>query len=494
MRRLTGAALSLAVLLATACGGGDKPEADVADRVREQLTYLDPRSAAVVAVDLRWEGPNWKHLRRHINRGLKAYRDATPPADRGGVPSSIDSGFSAFLGGSITDALNGYMVLGFVEPPRPDPADVEQSVDDTSSIVAVLRTPGKDIRAVAGLLGHGDFEPRKMRGHSDVTVIENFTATVGKDTLLVIDGGGGARELRAAVERHKREGAGFPTERLAAAQRQTGLDDPFLLAAGDAGALRARVVEEDLRRARREVPWLGALRGFAGGVEIDERGGFGTGRVTTDPAAVSDADVPVAAAGPLELPGGDTGAAGTRDAGRSLRFASSIARALDPESGYAKAVAAAERDLRLDFEDDVLREAACPGLAAFEPALDRFGLRSCAEDPERVRGLLRKLSPHLPRIVAGATAADPERVVAQMAGDDVVVASDRDMAERAAGLDGTPVDDDAGAAFRIPLRALELSDAGAPDRALLELLGETTATLTGDRSSVRAEGRLTLDR
>jgi hypothetical protein len=58
VRRLLAVLLVASFVVACASDEGDGESGSVAGDVKEQLAYLDPESALVVAVDMRWEEEN----------------------------------------------------------------------------------------------------------------------------------------------------------------------------------------------------------------------------------------------------------------------------------------------------------------------------------------------------------------------------------------------------------------------------------------------------
>lgn len=583
MRRLLLALATVAALALGGCGGdggegGD--EARVAGSVEDQLRLLDPESSAVVAVDLRYERRNWEHLRSVASRALRAFRDATPPEDRTGFPVNLTGALNmaaSFAGLSFDEdvkpLLDGHLVVGVTQRPVPPlPRDVqalrrkppreltaseqdrifdaqaEQADASEPRTVVVFRTRGKGLRRVVEKVAEGE-RPKPVEGHDDVVTIDGV-GVVGDDTLIFTEGvGDRGRALREALDRAE-DGEGFPSARLADAEREAGLDDPFVLLAGDRTIARAWVEEPSLERATEDVPWIGAIRSVAGAVRLDEGGADLSGVVSTDPRGLEDDDLPVAPAGELDLPRNEHVTGASRDQSFTTTFLSRTARALFADSDFARAVGRAERDLGVRFEDEVLRQFSCPSLSQFDPVSRRFGARSCVEDPERMRELLPKLSKHLPRILTtlqrldaqglvgllliapdapltpsftrladvvvkpfgGGDAAEtlyevtglrddfgseltqsaPDRVVFGLIGDTFVVGSDERMARAAAKLEGERLDEDAASAVRVPgSRFVDTGDDDSPEaKALAAVLEELRATISADRSALRAKGRL----
>jgi hypothetical protein len=558
-----GAAVMVLLLVLAGCGGGNGDggngggATETTDAVAEQLKYLPREASSIVAVDLRWEGRNWKHLRDHAQGALDAY--GAEALKRDGFQPSLDDNLDAIakelslsFADDIRPLLDGHLVVGTIEPPRPAAGS-----EPTLSTFIVFRTRGDGLRGILERLYTFDLgaKPRPHPDHEDVTLFGETAALIGDDTVLSVDGERGERLLEQALDRAE-SGDGAGADRLADAERRTELDDPFVLATADRSALNALVTAPELERAQGEVPYLDAIRAFTGAVRLDEEGAELGGVIATDPDGLEGADLPVAPPGDLELPRGDAITGASRDQSYTTTFLSRTARALFADSDFAKAVKAAEDDLGVTFEEEVLRQFSCPSMSEFTPASQRFGARSCVKDPERMRELLPRLSKHLPRIITGlqglenegliallliapdaplvpgfslaqiqvnppkdpaapdevlyeitglrdntdstAAQAGPEKIVFGMIGDAFVVASDHELARRAAELEGEKLDEPAASAAHLPLARLLLAGEGPDERtgdasaALYDFLGTLDVTASADRDELRATGRLDL--
>ena len=531
-RTLSLLALLLSALAAAGCGGQDEaPSGSVAASVREQLRFVDPDATSVVAVDLRYDGPNWRAVKPLIGRVLGAYRDGTSGFDdRVAIPPNADGALaqaSAFVGlrfeEDVKPVLDGHLVVGTVEPPRRAGEDQREGSDP--DVVLVYRTRGGDLRRIGERVFQGA-RPEPLRGYRDTVLLEEGVALVGRDTVVAAFAGGedagpgappGGRALRAALDRAK-AGGGYPVRSLEQAERDAAQSDPLILASGGIGLARTLVAEPNLRRGQAEVPYVRAIRRGAAAVDVEADRIKTTARLITDRERLREQDLPVAAAGELELPQTDAVAGGSRDQSRTTTFAARVARSLFPDSRFVKAVTRAERDLGRPFEDEVLRQFSCPSVSVLDPqpgeavpGAERFAARSCVRDPARMRELLPKLRPHLPAILTGlqglgdegligllliapdapltpgalladigvkpisggaqreqlyeisglrddqangAAQAGPDSLVFGLIGDAFVVASDRAMARRAARLETEPIDEEAGSAIRIPFGRL----------------------------------------
>lgn len=508
-------ALLALVALVAGCGGEEKgPKSDVGREVADQLKYVDPEAGSVTVVDLDFGGANWVQVKRVADRLLRAFKAAGPPGQREDVPGTLEEaldGTEASIGvkwEEIEPLLDGHLVIATLSP---------RGRRGELTATLVYRTNGGDVRALAErLAGRGSLKP--LRGHPDaVTLPGGSMALVGRKTLVLAFGGDGDTvdlhsELSEILDRAKAD-RGFPAERLAEAQADTGADDPLVLMAGNLGIGALFVDEEDLEQGRTAVPYLRAIRRGSTALDVTEEAIEMTARVVTDAEPLEERDLPVAPAGELELPTDrDVVAGGNRNQSYTTTFGAGLARALFPESRFVQSVERAERELGIRFEDEVLRQFNCPSVSLLEPpapdsdAAARFGARSCVADPERMRALLPRLRPYLPGILSGmqglgdagltallllapdaplvpglplaqievapsggakageelyeigglrddednpAAQAGPDRVVFGLIGDAFVVASDEAMARRAAEAKTDQLDDEAGGAIRL---------------------------------------------
>ncbi|MCA1697586.1 MAG: hypothetical protein LC790_01240 [Actinobacteria bacterium] len=425
--------------------------------------------------------------------------------------------------------------------------------------VLVYRTREGDLRELARKIFDG--QPlRPVPGHDDAARLGAGLAVVGEDTLVAAQGADPEKQLLDALrrQRHKR---GYSEAALHAAERDASLDDPLVLAAGDLTLAHALVEEDDLERSRAEVPYLRAVRRVGAALDLGERQANAVVRIVTDKARLRERELPLGAAGELKLPR-TTGIVGaSRDQSRTTVFAASLVRSLFADSRFVAAVERTERELGIDFEQEVLRQFNCPSVSVFRPAraqpfgppAQRFGARSCVRDPKRMRALLPRLAPRLPRIltamrglgdegllglllvapdapltpaaigelaqivirpfkrrerpqpeqlyeVDGLRQAQPGgppilpgpgRVVFGMIGDAFVVGSDRAMAREAAKLRTEEAQERGASAVRAPIGAL--LNAGPGDRvgrALADVFDEATVSFSSAPGATTARVRV----
>jgi hypothetical protein len=552
VRRLLGLVLATALVLA-ACGSEESRDSGtVTEDVREQLAYLEPESALVVAVDLRYEEENWESLRAIADRLLEETRDVADAESQRELPADAQAALAEFMkswGLSFQDdvrpLLHGRLVVGLSLDAGPSTLEELMTV--------VYRTEEGDLRPAVEKVLQGT-RLRQWRGQEDVLVAD-VVAVVGGHTLLVAE----TREhLNAMLERADRNG-GFPAELLDAAERGAGIDDPLLLATGTLDVAREIVGEQNLERARNEVPYLSAVERVDFALDVSDTGIEAAGEVVTTGARLTEDQLPLGPAGDVELPVADEAiAGGSLDQSRITTFAASVARSMFADSDFVAAVEETERELGIRFEDEVLRQFDCPSVSVFVPegsaafgTAGRFSARSCVRDPARMRELLPKLAPRLPHILralrglsgegllgllmlapdaplspglmplqvavqplsgeareeqlyevsglretgTGEEAfAGPDRVVFGMIGDDFVVGSDHRAARDAAALETEPAGVQAASAVRVPpgLPFGEMVGSDEAAEVLERTFGDLEIGFSADPGATRAHARMPL--
>ena len=553
MRRLLALVL-VAACVPAACGSDDGggESGTVAQAVEEQLAYLDPESALVVAADMRYEGENWDSLRGIADRVLDEARDVAEPEDRGNVPQDADAALTELAKGwnlsfedDLRPILDGRLVVGI---------DFDAGRGTLEELTTVVyRTDGGDLEAVVEKVLEGT-RLTPWRGNEDVLVAD-VVAVAGGDILVVAE----TIEHRNAMLERAEAGSGFAPELLDAAEQGAGIPEPLLLATATPEIGRALFDGEDVARARAEVPYLSAVERIDFALGVSEDAVTARGQVVTTAAQLTQDQLPLGPAGEVELPVvQDVIAGGSLDQSRITTFAASVARSLFADSDFVAAVEETERELGIRFEDEVLRQFDCPSAGVFEPEGDdalgtagRFSARSCVRDPERMRELLPELAPRLPRIltamhglsgeglmgllmlapdaplspglmllqvgveplggsapeeqlyeVSGLRESDtgeevfagPDRVVFGMIGDDFVVGSDRRAARDAASLETEPAPEQAASALRVPpgLPVGAMFGSDEAEEVLARTFGDLEIGFSADPGATRAHARMPL--
>jgi hypothetical protein len=544
-------ALLLVVSCVAGCGSEDADESGtVTSDVEEQLAYLSPESALVVAIDMRWDEENWESLRGVADRVLEETRAVAGPD--GDVPADAEGALAELARNStglsfeddVQPLLDGRLVVSLEL--NAGPATLEELT------TVVYETEEGELRRVVEKVLEGT-RLKEWRGNEDVLVADGW-AVVGGDTLVVAET---VEHLNASLERAE-AGDGFPADMLEAAESGAGIGDPLVVGTGTLDLATLLFEAEDVERARAEVPYLSAVERLDFALDASEDGLEAKGQVVTTAGRLSEDELPLGPAGEVELPvAEDVIAGGSLDQSRITTFAASVARSLFADSDFVAAVEETERELGIRFEDEVLRQFSCPSVSVFEPegtaalgTAGRFSARSCVRDPERMRELLPELAPRLPRIlramrglggegllgllmlapdapltpgtrllqvaveplergareqlyeVSGLRESDtgeevfagPDRVVFGMIGDDFVVGSDRAAAREAAALETEPTSDLAASALRIPPGVASEPMLGSPEagEVLARTFGDLEIGFSATPEATRAHARIRL--
>jgi hypothetical protein len=554
VRRLLALVL-VAACVPAACGSDDGggESGTVAEAVEEQLGYLDPESALVVALDLRYEEENWESLRGIADRVIEEYGAVVEPENRGDVPADSQALLAEtardFAGldfeGDVRPLLDGHLVVSL------EFTGGLSTLEELTTVV--YRTEERDLERVVEKVIEGT-RLRPWRGNEDVLVADVW-AVVGGDTLVVAET---VEHLNATLERAE-SGDGFSPELLDTAEQGAGIPDPLLLATATPDIGRAFFDGDDVERARAEVPYLSAVERIDFALDVSEDGVAARGQVVTTAAQLTADQLPLGPAGEVELPVVDDAiAGGSLDQSRITTFAASVARSLFADSEFVAAVEETERELGIRFEEEVLRQFDCPSVSVFRPegsaalgTAGRFSARSCVRDPERMRRLLPELAPRLPRILQslhglsgeglmgllmlapdaplspgmmllqvgveplaeGAAEeqlyevsglresetgeevfAGPDRVVFGMIGDDFVVGSDRQAARDAAALETEPAPEQAASALRVPpgLSAAAMLGSEEANQIASRVFGDLEVGFSADPEATRAHARMPL--
>lgn len=272
--RVAGLALILALALA-ACGEDQSGGAETA-------RYLDPRSDAVLALDLDYDGGNWQQIERLYAKAIES--DALD--DDGYVPPTLDGALgaaAAFAGISFEDELKpllgGTLHLGIrvapAEPLSPAARSLLERLDDdatrvtphsvqyfdrdgrrleTDAVEAALMEDGRGPevtgtivyrvgdpdaleRVIEKLRGQG-LREQPVPGIEDAMYLTDGVAVVGGDTIVVAVGSDGPDDRLLRERLAQEEGAQAPES-----------DGAFIPARAAPALLGAVLDREELVRA-----------------------------------------------------------------------------------------------------------------------------------------------------------------------------------------------------------------------------------------------------
>jgi hypothetical protein len=399
--------------------------------------YLDPRSDAVIAVDVDYDGENWQQVKRLYARaiqegGLDA-GEFTPPTLDGALGLLAASSGLSFPD-DIRPLLGGELQIGVrTEPAAPlsasardllerldpdatrfdggapryfdfdgeplDAAQVEaaQREQDTRepAIFATVVYRVEDAEALERVLGKlrgQGLESQPIQGIDDARRLGDGVAVVGGDTIVVVLGDDADDADRLLRERLTADGEG---------PELPDLGEDLVAARLAPTLLGAWLDRDELQRALASTAGR-AVRGAALRLRLEDDAARASARV--DFEGLSPDELPLPASGPLALPSGEALASASADQSLTTVFLARFARELFPDSRFVRRVERLEEQEGVRFEDEVLRQFAGPSFTVLRPAADgdtAFAARSTLRDPEAMRALLDRIAPALPGILEG---------------------------------------------------------------------------------------------
>jgi hypothetical protein len=453
--RLVAIVAAVAVCVAcVACGDSDGAES---------ARYLDPRSDAVVAIDLDYASTNWQQVKRVYARavqqgGLDA-GDFTPPtldAALNVLVSPVGLSFAE----DIRPLLGGTLQVG-VRTEAGDAALREQDASQPSTAVtAVYRVADADaLKRVFGKLRDQGLELKPIAGIDGARRLGKGVGVLGDDTIV------------AVLAEDEDQADGLLRERLQSTGSGPALPDlgeSFVAARVARTLLGAWLDREELRRALASTAGR-ALRGAEVRLKLDQQAARATARVDFDGLAADE--LPLPGKGPLALPSGEGISSASADQSRTTVFLAHLARELYPESRFVRRVERLEAREGLRFEDAVLRQFSGPSVSVLRPGRDgtpAFAARSTVRDPAAMRALLDRIAPDLPGILEGLQGLGATGLMSLL-----LVAPDAPLTPAAFGLlAAVDVRKLAATGAEQLYEVTGLADGVAPDRVVYGLIGD----------------------
>ena len=516
-RRLAWVALVATVaVVASGCGGGGGGGAggDLADTFK----YLPPNAAGVLVVSTDVAGSQFKSLdsivQARAHRTLESYFEDGASAIGLSYENDVKPllGKELVIGGSA--ALTGILMGG-----GPD------------VVVAFHATSGSKLRDAiekATVFKKGE----KVDGAQLYRLRDAEEAGVFAVDGDVLVGAESEATLRAALNR-AHGGDHFDPAKFDRAL--SGLpSDALARAYGDVSSVG--VIPQFSRL--RAIPWFDALRTVAVALSFAHQKALLDVAANTEPSRLKDRDLPFASgdASPQVLHRSTEVVSANRDQSLTTVFLYRLAEVAFPHSRFVEEAHALQRQLHIDFADEVLRQFNGPSASAVSLDGKTFAARSEVSDPAALKRLLPKLAPHLPGIVTslqglqsqgeallflfapdvlvgqgngvkvsppstangfwhvtGLTGEGPDQLYFGVVGNEFVVASDEAGARRVAAEPTDAVPGAHGAAVvrvdlsQVPQEQLDQASLGA-----IEPLGQLVAWLRATRSQLRAHVSLEL--
>jgi hypothetical protein len=371
--RLVAPVLAAAVaIVASGCGGGGG-----GGGLDETLSYFPPGASAVVVVSTDLESAQFRNLdaiveARAHRRIEELLRDA---AANVGLSWSKD----------VKPLLGRELVVGLTAPPVGGPF--------TGGILAAFHaSSGSKLRDVLDRI-HALRKGEKI-GDARLYRVVDGGATLAADGSVLLFGTSDG-QLRAALDR------AHGGDHLEEARLDRALDglpaDALVRAYADVPTLG---VIPQLARFR-GIAWFDALRTVAVTLSFKPHRPVVDFAANTDASRLTSRDLPVATGdrppGVLDRSGDVVG--GNRNQSLTTAFLFRIAEVALPQSRFVEDVHALERELGIDFEQEVLRQFNGPSASAVSLDGKTFAARSEVSDPARLQQLIVRLAPHLPRLV-----------------------------------------------------------------------------------------------
>jgi hypothetical protein len=382
------------VLAATGCGGTSSGGAGGAG---DALGYLAAGSTTVILVSTDVDGEQWELFDRRV------YRPAV--AEDGG--NDVDETLDEFLAQSARDV--GLDWEDDVKPLLGN--DIAVGIegdamgllggDGVFSVTAALETSGGDVEEV---LDKAKFE---RAGEANGATL--YRSEEDDGAMFAVEDGvlvwaEDEQVLRRALARRD-EGGGF--DQAAVDDALSDLPEESLVRA--LGSLERLQDQEQLRRFV-DLPLVqgletwGLTAGFDGGnLNLDVA-------VQLDEDAVDEEDLPLVTGGEspeIVLREGEL-SGGNRNQSQTTAFLLRALRAGYPDSRFVKAADAIEKELGIDFEQEILRQFDGPSASYVSPDGRTFAARSEVRDPEALRAVLPRIAPHLPALVEGLQGLESE--------------------------------------------------------------------------------------
>lgn len=375
------ALLAAALSLAAAVGCGDE-DGEPASPLGEALAYLPADAPLAVAVSTDLDSDQYRAASSILDRfpvGAQAKEE---------LKSEIEGEEDVDFDADVRPLLGNDVVVGA--------PDAESLSADSASLILAGRVG--DIEKARELLER-DPQTREVGEASGATIYEDESGdatALDEDVVVAADS---REKLEQALATH--DGA----DHLSESRFDDGLDDlpaeALVRVYGDMQSLLGTSPETERAKA---VPWVGALRTLGatasateGGVEID----FDVG---TDPAELTDEDLPVASgsdAPPVVAREGEAGI-GVRDPSQVVDFAERAGDAADPE-GFGQLEAARsqlERQLGVNLDRDVIQQFTGDASVSVGPD-GSFGFRSELQDAKEFQATLDRLARELPDAARG---------------------------------------------------------------------------------------------
>jgi hypothetical protein len=385
-------ALVLAFLaLLAGCGGSQGGGAGDAG---DALAYLPADATTVFLLSTEVDGEQWDRFDELIFRRLDEEEDEGPQT----LEEAL-SGWAKDIGLDWEEDVKPLLGNDLAVAAQGEPLPFLVAGDKTS-IMAALETRGGDIEEVlrkADFVEKGEANGAKLFAQDD----DDPNLAVEDGVLVFAED---EKELREALERRD-SGEGMDEGAV-----QDGLADlPSEAFVRGFGPLGGTSELEGFRRFA-DVPLVQALESWGWSARFSRDDLNVEIAVRLDEDRIDEADLPLVtgeespeiAMRERELSGGNL------NQSQTTVFLLRALRAGYPDSRFVKAAEAVERELGIDFEDEILRQFNGPSASYVSADGRTFAARSEVRDPEALREVLPRIAEHLPALVEGLQGLESE--------------------------------------------------------------------------------------
>ncbi|MBD0348473.1 MAG: hypothetical protein ICV59_04910 [Thermoleophilia bacterium] len=367
--------------VALGCGGSEQEEAE--SSAGAALAYLPADSGFVALVSTDLDSDAWNALEKTVFPVEETVREGLEEEEEGRV--SWDDDVKPLLGNDLV--VGSQSRSGLFDDAT---GDGREDDDFIGALEVADADKLRDTLEKLGLRRAGE-----ERG-AEIWVEDESSEVAGihSDVLLIAED---REAIARAVER--REDGGGLTQDL--------LDERLDALPGDApvrvfGSLEGVAEVDELARFGK-VPWVQALESFGFALSAGDDEVRADATINTNAERLGEDDLPLAtgAESPEVVAREREISAANRDQSRTTVFLLRLMRAAYPNSRFVEAVDRVERDLEIDFEDEVLRQFNGPSASYVSPDGRTFAARSEVSDPQALRRVLPRLAPHLPELING---------------------------------------------------------------------------------------------
>ena len=385
--------LAALALAATGCGGtatgggGDAGDA---------LGYLAADSATVVLISTDVDGEQWEEFDKRVFRKLEEDEEADAPQTLEEYAEETAKGVGLDWENDVKPLLGNDIAVGI----EGDPMAFLGSGDGDASFTAAIETREGDVRDV--------FEKAGWNRVGEANGATLYGNRPGEDTFAAEDGilvfADSEGTLRRALARRD---AGDGLEQDAVEEAFSDLPKEALARAF--GTLDGLKTQDEFRRFA-DLPIVQALETWGLTVAFQRDNLNVDLAVGLDGSKVDEADLPLVTGdeSPEIVIRPDEMSGGNRNQSQTTAFLLRALRAGFPDSRFVKAADAIEKELGIDFEQEILRQFDGPSASYVSPDGKVFAARSEVSDPAALKAVLPRIAPHLPALVEGLQGLESE--------------------------------------------------------------------------------------